>query len=119
MSSFSNQQNWVVWARGGVIQNIAHPLNMAPPVCRASSIRPPCVYYFFLAVVVRHETTAITCWALPFIVRTFFNDTITVAVWTGFHVRGSKSDHVDDVSEHDRSEGYEKDGVTNGYLSPF
>jgi hypothetical protein len=26
-------------------------------------------------------------WALLFIVRAFFNDTITVAVWTGFHVR--------------------------------
>jgi hypothetical protein len=26
-------------------------------------------------------------WALPFIVRAFFNDTITVAIWTGFHVR--------------------------------
>src|SRR5665647_3175451 len=47
-----------------------------------------CVYYFFLAVVlIRYETTATACWALLFIVRAFFNDTITVAVWTGFHVR--------------------------------
>ena len=47
----------------------------------------PCLYYFFLAVVViRYETTATARWALLFIVRTFFNDTITVAVWTGFHV---------------------------------
>ena len=38
-------------------------------------------------VVVRYETTATTRRALPFIVRAFFNDTITVAVWTGFHVR--------------------------------
>jgi hypothetical protein len=38
-------------------------------------------------VVVRYETTARACWALLFIVRAFFNDTITVAVWTGFHVR--------------------------------
>ena len=46
-----------------------------------------CVYYFFLAVVlIRYETTATACWALLFIVRAFFNDTITVAVWTGFHV---------------------------------
>jgi hypothetical protein len=47
-----------------------------------------CVYYFFLAVVViRYETKATARWALLFIVRAFFNDTITVAVWTGFHVR--------------------------------
>ena len=46
------------------------------------------MYYFFLAVVViRDETTATARWALLFIVRAFLNDTITVAVWTGFHVR--------------------------------
>ena len=91
MSSFSNQQNWVVWARRSVIQNIVHPfLNMAPPVCRTSSIRLLCVYYFFLVVVViRYETTTAACWALLFIVSAFFNDTITVAVWTSFHVCAS------------------------------
>jgi hypothetical protein len=48
------------------------------------------VYYFFPAVVViRYETTATTRWALPFIVRAFFGDSITVAVWTGFHVCAS------------------------------
>jgi len=48
------------------------------------------VYYFFLAVVViRNETTATARWALLFIVRTFFSDTITVAVWTSFHVCAS------------------------------
>ena len=47
-----------------------------------------CLYYFFmLVVVVRYETAATARWALLFIVRAFFNDTITVAVWTGFHVR--------------------------------
>ena len=40
-----------------------------------------------MAVVVTYETTATARWALPFIVRAFFNDTITVAVWTDFHVR--------------------------------
>jgi hypothetical protein len=40
-----------------------------------------------VVVVVRYETTATARWALLFIVRAFFNDTITVAVWTGFHVR--------------------------------
>jgi hypothetical protein len=38
-------------------------------------------------VVVRYETNATARWALPFIVCASFNDTITVAVWTGFHVR--------------------------------
>jgi hypothetical protein len=58
--------------------------------CRTSSIRLPCFYYFFQAVVViRYETTATARWALLFVVRAFFNDTITVAVWTGFHVGAS------------------------------
>jgi hypothetical protein len=56
--------------------------------CPSYSIRLPCFNYFFLAVVViGNETTATARWALMFIVRAFFNDTITVAVWTGFHVR--------------------------------
>ena len=43
------------------------------------------MYYFFLIIIViRHETTAAARWALPLIVRTLFNDAITVAVWTGF-----------------------------------
>ena len=91
MRSFSDQQNWVGWAGMSVIQNIVHPLNMVPTACRTSSIRLPCVYYFFLAVVVvRYETTATARWALLFIVRAFFNDTVTVAVWTGFHVCASR-----------------------------
>ena len=54
---------------------------------RTSSIRLPCLYYFFPAVVViRYETTATARWALLFVVRAFFNDTITVAVRTGFHL---------------------------------
>ena len=44
-------------------------------------------YFFMVVVVVRYETTATARWALLFIVRAFFNDTITVAVSTGFHVR--------------------------------
>src|SRR5262245_43261780 len=47
-----------------------------------------CFYYFLMAVIViRYETTATARWTSPFIVRAFFNDTITIAVWTGFHVR--------------------------------
>jgi hypothetical protein len=45
----------------------------------------PCSYYFFLAtVVIRYETTATARWALLFIVRAFFYDTITIAVWTTY-----------------------------------
>src|SRR6516162_6339151 len=40
--------------------------------------------YFFIIILIRHETTAAARWALPLIVRTLFNDAITVAVWTGF-----------------------------------
>ena len=43
-------------------------------------------YYFFIVIVIRYETTATARWALPLIVRTLFNDAITVAVWTCFHV---------------------------------
>jgi hypothetical protein len=42
--------------------------------------------YFFITIVVRHETTAAARWALLLIVRTLFDDAIAVAVWTGFHV---------------------------------
>ena len=40
-----------------------------------------------MAVVIRYETATTARWALPFIVGASLNDTITVAVWTGFHVR--------------------------------
>ena len=38
-------------------------------------------------IVIWYETTAAARWESLFIGRTFFNDTITVAIWTGFHVR--------------------------------
>ena len=60
---------------------------MVPTVCRTSSIRLLCVYYFFLAVVIiGYETTATARWTLLFIACAFFNNTITIAV-RGFHVR--------------------------------
>ena len=40
-----------------------------------------------VVIVIRYETAATTRWASFFSVRPFFNDTITVAIWTGFHVR--------------------------------
>src|SRR5215470_5278198 len=42
--------------------------------------------YFFIIIVIRDETTAAAPWALLLIVRTLFNDAITVALWTGLHV---------------------------------
>ena len=41
-------------------------------------------YYFFFVILIRHETTAAARWALLLIVRTLFNDAITIALWTGF-----------------------------------
>ena len=70
-------------------------------ICRVSSIRLPCVYHFFLAIVIiSYETTATARWALLFIVRAFFNDTITVAVWTGFHVRPNLADRVNVLDQN-------------------
>jgi hypothetical protein len=57
--------------------------------CRlsAGAADEQCLYYFFIVVIIiRHETTATACRALTFIVRIFVNDTITIAVWTSFHV---------------------------------
>ena len=44
-------------------------------------------YFFIIIIVIRHETAAAARWALLLIVRTLFNDAITVALWTGFHMR--------------------------------
>jgi hypothetical protein len=40
-----------------------------------------------VVVIIGHETTATARRTSLFIVRAFVNDTITVAVWTGFHLR--------------------------------
>jgi hypothetical protein len=47
----------------------------------------PSANYFFVVIVIRNETTAAARWALLFIVRTFFNHTFSVALWTSFHTR--------------------------------
>jgi hypothetical protein len=62
---------------------------MRPNIRSASSIRLSCVDDVLVVVVavVRYKTISTARRALLFIVRAFFNDTITVAVWTGFHVR--------------------------------
>ena len=43
-------------------------------------------YFIIIIIVIGHDTTAAACRALLLIVRTLFNDAITAAVWTGFHV---------------------------------
>jgi hypothetical protein len=45
-----------------------------------------CTCYFFIIFVIRHKTTAAAGWALLLIVRTLFNDAVTIALWTSFHV---------------------------------
>ena len=67
-----------------------HPTSIAhrgTSCCWRLAGKPTCsAYYFFMVVVIiRYETTAAARWALLFIVRTFFNDAFTVAVWTSFH----------------------------------
>jgi hypothetical protein len=49
-----------------------------------------------VVVVIGHKTTATTRWTLLFIFRAFINDTITVAVWTGLHLRlhSSRWQHI-------------------------
>jgi hypothetical protein len=72
--------------------------------------------YFFIIIVIRHETTAAARRALPLIVRTLFNDAITVAVWTGFsfHVClpvGIFDEHARVVIEHWQA-------MTNRFFNP-
>ena len=43
-------------------------------------------YFFVLIFIIRHETAATARWALLLIISALFNDTIAVAIWTGFHV---------------------------------
>jgi hypothetical protein len=56
------------------------------PFCRIGSLAGGACYFFIIIIVIRHETAAAARWALLLIVRTLFNDAITVAVWTGFHM---------------------------------
>jgi hypothetical protein len=56
------------------------------PFCRIGSPAGGACYFFVIIIVIRHETAAATRWALLLIVRTLFNDAITVALWTGFHM---------------------------------
>ena len=81
---------WRQYDWNGLANREVLPARDPPVGCRTSLIRLPCFYYFFLAVVViGYETTATARWALLFLVHAFFGDTITVAVWTGFHVCAS------------------------------
>jgi hypothetical protein len=40
-----------------------------------------------VVLVIRDNALPTARWALLFIVSAFFDDTITIAVWAGFHVR--------------------------------
>ena len=42
--------------------------------------------FFAIIIIIGHKTTAATPWALLLVVCALFNDAITVALWTGFHV---------------------------------
>ncbi len=45
-----------------------------------------CFYYLFMIVaVISYKAKATARRALTFVVRTFVNDTIAIAVWTSFH----------------------------------
>jgi hypothetical protein len=53
-----------------------------------------CLYnILIIVVVIRYETATTARWALLLIVRTFFNDTITIAVRTSVHVSLPVSSH--------------------------
>jgi hypothetical protein len=53
-----------------------------------------CLYnILIIVVVIRYETATTARLALLLIVRTFFNDTITIAVRTSFHVSLPVSSH--------------------------
>jgi hypothetical protein len=72
-----------------LVPNLIAKAQAAPRagVCGTSSIRLPCIYYLFLAVVVvRYETTATARWALLFIVGDFQRHHHRCSL-TGFHVR--------------------------------
>jgi hypothetical protein len=57
------------------------------PFRRIGSLaRSTCYFFIVIIIVIRHKTTAAAHWALLLIVRTLFNDAITVALWTGFHM---------------------------------
>jgi hypothetical protein len=60
---------------------------LLPDWSPAASVGHFFIIIIIIIIVIRHETTTAPPWALLLIVRTLFNDAITVAVWTGFHVR--------------------------------
>jgi hypothetical protein len=64
-----------------------------------------CFYYFFLVVIIMHETKATAFRTLMFIIGIFVNDAIAIAVWTGFsfHVRASKQGGEVSCRDHSKS----------------
>src|SRR5207248_448018 len=56
-------------------------------LCRIGPPAGSAYHFFIVTTVIRNKTLAAARWALLLIVRAFFNDAITVALWTGLHVR--------------------------------
>jgi hypothetical protein len=77
MSAFDSKRTSAVYFAG---------LHHQPAVRVTSSSSACSACYFFIIIVIGYETTTATRWALLLIVRTLFDDAITVAFWTGFHV---------------------------------
>jgi hypothetical protein len=65
----------------------AHGVMAACGLSTGAADRRRFYHVFVVVVVIRYKTTATARWALLFIIRASFNDTIAVAVWAGFHVR--------------------------------
>jgi hypothetical protein len=53
---------------------------------KSGSLTASVQYLVVVFVIISNETTATARWALLFIFRAFVNDSITVALWTSFHV---------------------------------
>jgi len=56
------------------------------PFRRMGSPAGSAYYFIIIIIVISHETTATAHWALLLIIRALFNDAVTVALWTSFHV---------------------------------
>ena len=80
-----------------------HALDPKPDIGRPSLAGSAC--HFLIIIVIRHETTAAARWALLPIVRTLFDDAITVAVRTGFSFHVCLSVEVSIEWSADRSHG--------------
>src|SRR5262249_29677459 len=68
--------------------------------CFVGTDRARFYYFFMIVVVIRYKPKATARRALTFIVRIFVNDTIAIAIWTGFHVSVPRSRTQLDEAAH-------------------